>query len=474
MPGVKDWSTAKRTKIVCTIGPASASAEVLESMIGEGMDVARLNFSHGTPEEHRHTARLVRKLSDGAGRPVAVLGDLAGPRIRVGKMGEGSMLTTGSTVTLTPRDLVGSGGVIPVSYSGLARDVTAGDAILLADGSLELRVEEQRGNDLVCRVVVGGPLASHKGVNVPMRALSLPSLTEKDVRDLSFAVSNEFDMVAQSFVQSPEDIDAARAVMQDEGRVLPIIAKVERKGALDRIEDIITAADGAMVARGDLGVEIPLAKVPEIQKRIIDHARRLARPVITATQMLQSMVTSPQPTRAEATDVYNAVLDGTDAIMLSEETAVGQHPVEAVRFLAAIAREADVAVVEQDGNGQPQAEEVAGAVAGATVSMARSLHAAAIVAPTSSGRTPRTIARHRPQQPVLALCSDPPVLRTLCLTWGVVPVPFAGPMSVDSVIKKSRDLAAAEGIPTGSPVVVAMGYPPRRGLTNMVLVPETP
>ncbi len=470
---MKGWSTAKRTKIVCTIGPASSPVPVLESMIGEGMDVARLNFSHGTREEHRRTARLVRKLSDKLDRPVAVLGDLAGPRIRVGKMEDGKVLATGATVTLTPRDIMGSEEIIPVSYAGLAKEVAVGDAILLADGSLELRVEEQRGDDLMCRVVVGGLLMSHKGVNVPTRALSLPSLTEKDVQDLSFAVANDFDMVAQSFVQSPEDIGATRAVMQDEGRVLPIIAKVERKGALDRIEDITAASDGVMVARGDLGVEIPLAKVPEIQKRIINHSRRLARPVITATQMLQSMVTSTRPTRAEATDVYNAVLDGTDAIMLSEETAMGQHPVEAVRFLAAIAREADVAVAAGYVGGQPQEQEVAGAVAGATVSMAQSLRAAAIVAPTSSGRTPRAIARHRPQQPVLALCSDPLVLRTLCLTWGVVPIPFSGQMSVDSVIKKSRELAASEGITPGNPIVVAMGYPPRRGLTNMVLVPET-
>ncbi len=259
---------------------------------------------------------------------------------------------------------------------------------------------------------------------------------------------------------------------REAGRELPVIAKVERQSAVDRLGEILAVADGVMVARGDLGVEIPLERVPEVQKRIIRYGRQLAKPVITATQMLQSMVTNIRPTRAEATDVYNAVLDGTDAIMLSEETAVGRHPLEAVQVLAAIAGEAESAVVSGEGFGEHEETEVASAVAGATVAMASSLDATAIVAPTSSGRTPRAIARHRPPQPVLALCSDPQVLHTLCLTWGVVPLSFPGPMSVDSIIERSRDLVAVEGLPADRPVVVAMGYPPRKGLTNMVLVPE--
>lgn len=470
-PGVQGWSTAKRTKVVCTVGPASRSREVLEAMIRQGMDVARLNFSHGTREEHGRVAGLLRELSEEVGRPVAVLGDLEGPRIRVGAMEEGTALSPGSTVLLTPRDRVGTNEVIPISHPGLARDVEEGDTILLADGSLELRVEGRDGDDLRCAVLVGGPLPSRKGVNVPLRTLSLPSLTEKDQEDLRYAVAHDFDLVAQSFVQAPKDIEAARRIAREAGRELPVIAKLESQRAIEGMEAILGAADGAMVARGDLGVEIPLERVPRVQKQIIGSGRRLGRPVITATQMLQSMVESPRPTRAEAADVYNAILDGTDAVMLSEETAIGRHPVEAVRTLTAIAREADRAVTSGMVEGAEATNDVAGAVAGATVAMARSLDAAAIVAPTSSGRTPRFIARQRPSQPILALSADDRVLRTLCLTWGVVPLPFPGPMSVDAVIEKARELAAAEGI-EGAPLIVAMGYPPRKGLTNMVLVPE--
>ena len=461
----------RRTKIVCTLGPSASSREELVTLFEAGMDVARLNFSHGTREGHGRVADRVRALSEELGRPVAVLGDLEGPRIRVGVMEEGTALAPGTSVTLTPDEVKGTAERIPISHPGLARDVKEGDAILLADGSLELRVEGRDGDDLRCTVLVGGPLPSHKGVNVPLRTLSLPSLTEKDREDLTYAVAHDFDLVAQSFVQGPKDIETARRLAGEAGRALPVIAKLESQGSIDRLEAILGAADGAMVARGDLGVEIPLERVPRIQKRIIQHGRRLAKPVITATQMLQSMVESLRPTRAEATDVYNAILDGTDAVMLSEETAIGRHPVEAVRTLGAIAREADRMVTSGTLEGVEAADQVAGAVAGATVTMARSLEAAAIVAPTSSGRTPRFIARQRPAQPILALSSDHHVLRTLCLTWGVVPLPFPGPMSVDAVIEKARALASEEGI-QGESLIVAMGYPPRKGLTNMVLVPE--
>ena len=465
------WSTAKRTKVVGTIGPASARPEILEAMIAAGLDVARLNFSHGTREAHAKTAKLVREISARAGRPVAVLGDLAGPRIRVGRMAEGTVLVPGSVVAITGRDAVGDAATIPVSHAGLARDVSAGDAILLADGSVELRVEARREDGLACRVLVGGPLSSHKGVNVPARALSLPSLSDQDREDLRFAVASDFDLVAQSFVDSPEDVEAARTVMRDAGHVLPIVAKIERQGALDRLEAILAAADGAMVARGDLGVEIPLAKVPEVQKRIIRLANALAKPVITATQMLESMVESPRPTRAEAADVYNAILDGTDAVMLSEESAVGRHPVEAVQTLVAIAREAEGALVSRAADPGP-AWDVKDAVAGAAVDVARSLGAAAILTPTSTGRTPRAIARHRPAPPIVALCPEPRVARALALVWGVVPVAVEGSLDLDGVVARARDLVRAEGVPAGARIVMTMGYPGGEGRTNMVLVVE--
>ena len=473
MAPVTGFATAKRTKIVCTIGPASASPAILEAMVREGMDVARLNFSHGTREEHARVARAVREVSEKVGRPVAVLGDLAGPRIRVGRMKEGTVLAAGSTMVVTGRDAIGDASLVPISYPGLARDVKPGDAILFADGSIELRAESTRQDEILCRVVVGGPLPSRKGVNVPARTLSLPTLTEKDRGDLRFAVESGFDLIAVSFVQSPEDVEAARALAAEAGRALPIIAKIERQGALDKLEAILRAANGAMVARGDLGVEIPLARVPEVQKRIIRLANRLARPVITATQMLESMVESPRPTRAEATDVYNAILDGTDAVMLSEETAIGKHPVEAVRVLGAIAKEAEASLVARPPEEPEAAGDVKAAVGRAAVDLARDLGAVAIVTPTSTGRTPRAIARHRPPLPILALSSDPHVVRSLALVWGVFPVAMAGSLSIDDLIVKARNLLRGDGIPAGRPVVLTMGYPQGKGLTNMVLVVES-
>ena len=473
MAFVTTFATAKRTKIVCTIGPVSSSPAVLEAMVREGMDVARLNFSHGTREEHARVARAVHGISEKVGKPVAVLGDLAGPRIRVGRMKEGAALAADSTVVVTGRDVIGDTGLIPVSYPGLAKDVKPGDAILLADGTIELRVESTRGDEIECRVVVGGPLASRKGVNVPARTLSLPSLTGKDREDVRFAVESGFDLIAVSFVQAPEDVEAVRGVSAKAGRAVPIVAKIERQGALDNLEAILRSANGAMVARGDLGVEIPLARVPEVQKRIIRLANRLARPVITATQMLESMVENPRPTRAEATDVYNAILDGTDAVMLSEETAIGRHPVEAVRVLAAIAKEAEASLVARP----PEASEIAGdvkaAVGRAAVDLARDVGAVAIVTPTSTGRTPRAIARHRPPLPILALSSDPHVVRSLALVWGVFPVSTPGSLSIDDLIVKARELLRADGVPTGRPIVLTMGYPQGKGLTNMVLVVES-
>ena len=467
---VPGWLRGKRTKIVCTIGPASASPGILAAMVRAGMDVARLNFSHGTREEHVRTSRLVRRIAERQGRPVAVLADLEGPRIRVGKVAEGTTLTPRTKVVLTTRDVEGDAATVPVSYD-LGRDVRRGDAVLLADGSLELRVVGRGMRGLECRVRVGGPLASHKGVNVPSRTLSLPSLTRKDAVDLRFAVESGFDLLAQSFVQSARDVNNARRLSKAAGRVLPIIAKIERQGALDRLEEILDAADGIIVARGDLGVEIPLARVPRVQKRIIHAANARAKPVVTATQMLESMVTNPRPTRAEATDVYNAILDGTDAVMLSEESAVGRHPVESVRVLASIAQEAEAALTARPID--PDGADVKAAVAAAAVTLARDLQVAAIVAPTSTGRTPRAVSRHRPGPPILALSADAAVLRGLSLSWGVVPVAVRGRLDLKELAAKASALLRAEGVARRTPFVVTMGYPPGQGLTNMVLVLET-
>jgi pyruvate kinase len=331
-----------KTKIVCTIGPASRSPKILERLIRAGMDVARLNFSHGTPNEHGRTISDLRKIARRLGRPVAVLQDLAGPKIRIGPVRNGPVtLEAGASFTLTARKVPGDERTVSLNYPGLVADVRKGDALLLSDGALELEVVGVEGRDILCRVVIGGPLNSYKGVNLPARTLRTPSLTAKDRADLRFGLSKEVDYVALSFVRDAKDIASVRRHMKRCGGSAPVIAKIEKHEALDNMDAILAAADGLMVARGDLGVEIPLERIPRVQKDLIRKSREAGKPVITATQMLRSMVDSPRPTRAEVTDVANAILDGTDAVMLSEETAVGKHPVEAVSMMARIAREAE-------------------------------------------------------------------------------------------------------------------------------------
>ncbi|TFG54709.1 MAG: pyruvate kinase, partial [Candidatus Aminicenantes bacterium] len=311
-----------KTKIVCTIGPASRSPRILKKLIQAGMNVARLNFSHGTHSEHLIVLRLIRGLSRELDRPVAVLQDLAGPKIRVGKIAAGTIsLKPGALFTLTSRRVPGGTGQVSISYPHLPAEVRPGDALLLSDGALELVVLKTSTRDIVCRVVVGGPLVSHKGINLPSRSIKAPSLTRKDKVDLAFGIRHGVDYVALSFVRGAGDIAAARRFIQKRGADIPLVAKIEKHEALDHIDEIISAADAVMVARGDLGVETPLENIPQVQKMLIQKANRSGKPVITATQMLRSMVDGPRPTRAEVTDVANAVLDGTDAVMLSEETA---------------------------------------------------------------------------------------------------------------------------------------------------------
>jgi pyruvate kinase len=332
----------KKTKIVCTIGPASGSREVLKALIESGMDVARLNFSHGTYEEHREKVRLIRALSEELDRPVAILQDLRGPKIRVGAIPDpGIRLEPGQKFILTTREIEGSVDGVSVSYPDLARDVKTGDRILLADGLMELVVRDTTDTDIVSEVVIGGDLTSHKGINLPTGTISVAAITEKDREDLRFGLENDVDYVALSFVRRPEDILDLKEMIRTAGKDIPVIAKIEKHEALEHVEEILSAADGVMVARGDLGVEIPLEQVPAIQKMLVEKANALGRPVIIATQMLRSMVSAPRPTRAEATDVANAVLDGADAVMLSEETASGHFPVEAVRFMVRIIENAE-------------------------------------------------------------------------------------------------------------------------------------
>ena len=318
----------RKTKIVCTIGPASESPEVLGRMMDAGMNVARLNFSHGTHADHAAKIALLRQIADEKGLPIAILQDLAGPKIRTGAFACGSIqLQTGAEFVLTARDVPGDEHEVGLTYPELPQDVQVGDILLLADGALELRVEKVEGPDIHCRVILGGKLSSHKGINLPSRSIRAPILTKKDYDDLAFGLAQGVDFVALSFVRSAADIEVARAYMRAQGRIRPIIAKIEKHEALQDLDTIIAAVDGVMVARGDLGVDIPPEKVPTAQRMIIEKANFAGKPVITATQMLKSMTDAPRPTRAEVTDVTNAVLEGTDAVMLSEESAMGNYPV---------------------------------------------------------------------------------------------------------------------------------------------------
>jgi pyruvate kinase len=329
----------KKTKIVCTIGPASSDPTIMEEMIRKGMDVARLNFSHGDHQGHGEKITQLKRLSEKVGRPVAILQDLGGGKVRVGEIEGGTIvLETGATITLTTKRTTGNAQKISVTYPGLAQDVKEEDIILLADGTLELTVVAVKPPEITCQVVVGGELSSHKGVNMPSGELRTQVLTDKDKADLVFGVEAGVDLIALSYVRGRDNILEAREALRAQNADIPIIAKIERNEALGHIEEIMAEADGIMVARGDLGVEIPLEEVPLIQKELIKRANSLGKPVITATQMLRSMVESPRPTRVEASDVANAILDGTDAIMLSEETATGRYPVEAVQFMVMIAQ----------------------------------------------------------------------------------------------------------------------------------------
>ncbi len=466
-------SESTRTKIVCTIGPASQSEKVIESMILGGMNVARLNFSHGDHDGHRQKIRTIRNISERIGIPVAILQDLGGPKIRIGTVAEpGVRLDVGDKFILTS-ELVESGtSRVSVNYPHLPREVRQGDTILLADGMLELKVVSVHEPDIDCEVVQGGVLTSHKGVNLPTRTVGLPALTEKDRADLLFGISEGVDYVAASFVRDPEDVVRVKNLIHQNGNDIPLIAKIEKHEAVKNLDAIMAAADGVMVARGDLGVEIPLAEVPLIQKRIIREANLRGKPVITATQMLRSMVESPRPTRAEATDVVNAVLDGTDAVMLSEETAMGNYPVEAVRIMTGLLKSAEQGFPHEQYLAMSPETVVSPSVAHASCVLAAHLDAAAIVPNTQSGLTAIHISRFRPACPILALSPNIITVRRLCLYWGVQPRAIAKPKDTDDMIDNAaRSVRGTGHISRGDLVVITAGHPVWvPGTTNMIRV----
>jgi pyruvate kinase len=393
-------------------------------MILAGLDVVRINFSHGQPEEITALVTMVRNLGEELNVPIAILGDLRGPRIRIGEIEGGSVeLKQGQKLILTPQPTTGNKDKVSISFPRLAQDVSPGNIILLDDGNIELKVEQIEGNgDIVCRVIVGSTLSSRRGLNLPGRRISLPSLTQKDFMDIEFAIQHEFDFLALSFVQSVDDVRLLKAYLASKEAEIPVIAKIERQSALNDIENIVKEVYGVMVARGDLALEMSLADVPIAQKRIIGACRRAAIPVITATQMLESMMHSHKPTRAEATDVANAVLDGTDALMLSGETAIGKYPAETIAIMSAIASRTETAWLTGELPGPqelPLPEGIDANVAYASQVVAHSVGAKVIIIHTTSGSTARRVACHRPKIPILALSSFPASRRRLALTWGV-------------------------------------------------------
>lgn len=462
----------RRTKIVCTLGPATATRDSIRAIVEAGMNVARLNFSHGTHADHAERIAMVRSISRELGQPIAILGDLQGPRIRIGNLESSILLRPGDDVALVHEGEEAPGD-IPVTYNALASDVKVGDRILVDDGLIELVTLDVVGPRVHARVIHGGELKSHKGLNLPGVQVSAPSLTEKDIIDAEFAVAQDLDYLALSFVRRPEDIESLRALLPP---TMSIIAKIEKDAALENIDSIVRASDGVMVARGDLGVELPFEEVPVAQKKIIALANRIGRPVITATQMLESMVTNPRPTRAEASDVANAILDGTDAAMLSAETAAGAYPRLAVEAMSRIITEVEQHPPSRqfhDPHEPPVGivtTEVA--IAAATVAAVKMLGSPLVVVITKSGFSARIVSSHRPPVPILALTDNVRTCNQMALLWGVIPYvaesrpTYTEMAEVGKTVVRELELAGP-----GDRVVFTAGHPfGIPGTTNLMKV----
>ncbi len=465
----------RRTKIVCTIGPATDAPETLAALMDAGMNVARLNFSHGTHGEHRQRIARIREIAEVKKLPVAILQDLSGPKLRTGPMTKPVVLQPGEIFVLTNRPVPGDEHAVSVTYPDLPAHVKVGENILLADGTIQLQVLEKTATDLRCRVIDGGFLGAQKGINLPQTFLDIPALTEKDKKDLEFGLEAGVDFVALSFVQKPEDLSLVKEVMAAKNRAAPVIAKIEKHEAVEKIDAIIAAADGIMIARGDLAVETPLENVPLVQKDIIKKCNRAGKPVITATQMLKSMVEEARPTRAEANDVANAVLDGTDAVMLSEETTIGKYPLQAVQVMDKILRTTDAVLPPRESLIDEDVEHltIAEAVSHAVVSMAQYLKVAAILTPTRSGSTARLISRFRPQAPIIATSYRLETVRWLALVWGVHPLYNQKPHdnSDDLIARCKREALATGLVKTGDTVLITAGVPSsEQSTTNLIKV----
>ena len=468
-------ATLRKTKIICTLGPAVDSEEMIRTLIRAGMDAARFNFSHGSHEEHLQRLTLLKSVRDTMGRPVATILDTKGPEIRIRSFAEKSIcLEAGDSFTLTTRDEVGDRAHVSVTYEKLHEELQPGQEILIDDGLVALKVDAIQGRDIRCTVENGGSLSANKSINIPGVHIHLPALTERDISDIQFGVANDFDFIAASFVRRAADVQAVREVLRSfGGDDVRIIAKIENQEGVDNIDEILTAADGIMVARGDLGVEIPAARVPILQKQIIRKGLQAGKPVITATQMLDSMIRNPRPTRAEVSDVANAVFDGTSCVMLSGETAGGKYPVEALSAMASIVTEAEQSIdywrqfrkqrIVPAGN-------INDAITHTCCLTAMDLDAKAILAATYSGRTARMICRFRPACPVAALTMHEKVRRQLAISWGVIPFLTGEVTSTDRIFSLSAEVARKEGlVQNGDTVVITAGIPMgKSGSTNLI------
>lgn len=455
----------RKTKIVCTLGPATNDMEIMKQLIHNGMDAARINFSHGTYETHAETIAKLKQAREELNAPIPLILDTKGPEIRVKTFKEDKVrLEEDATFTLTTREVEGDVNIVSVTYADLPKDVHRGSRILIDDGLIELKVEDITETDVVCKVVNGGVVKSRKGVNLPGVEVNLPSLMEKDIEDLKFGVENGFDIVAASFIRSAEDVLKIRRVLEENGGgQMHIISKIENQQGVENIDKILEASDGIMVARGDLGVEIPPEEVPLVQKILIAKANRIGKPVITATQMLESMVHSPRPTRAEANDVANAIFDGSDAIMLSGETAAGAYPLEAVATMARIALKAESAVdyaAKLANTTEPARVNITNAISMAACATAAELKTAAITTVTKSGFTARMISRYRPACPLIASTSDETVWRQMNLIWGCKPMLYTGELPRGGVFDTALEIAVKSGLlKNGDTVVSALGMP---------------
>jgi pyruvate kinase len=468
----------RKTKIVCTLGPAVDDVGSMKQLLTEGLDVARLNFSHGSHDEHRGRVERFRQACLETGKYAALLMDMKGPEIRTGRFRDGAQtLVSGQQFTLTPRETLGDQNIASISYRDLYKDVFPGAQVSIDDGQIGMQVEEICGEDIVCRVLNGGPVSDHKGVNVPGVMVHVPIMEQRDIDDIAFAVENDFDFIAISFVRDAQDVKKVRqAVREKGGESIRLIAKIETAQGVNNIESIIAASDGIMVARGDLGVELPLEHVPIVQKDLIEKCYKSGKPVITATQMLDSMIRHPRPTRAEVNDVANAIFEGTSAIMLSGETAAGKYPIESVKMMVRIAKTTEESIdykaLFSTSHAGGISSDITNAISLATVATATNLDATAIVTVTKTGTTARKISSFRPHCPIIAATTSPKAMRQLQLSWGIQPCLSKEARSAESLLEIGVESAlASHFINTGDLVVITAGVPVgMSGTTNMLKV----